>query len=186
MTSAGARPSEYRLNAQDIIAEVSPAFLAFARQNQAPALTRSALVGAPIWTFVAGLSTRAIYAAAFERVRATQRAISFPFRCDSPTCRRFMELTIAPASSNGLDLSAVLLRTEHRRAVPLLDPNVARSGSVLEACSFCKSIRVDEAIWLQVEDAIAHLGLFDSPQLPTLSHSVCPACLPEFHQRLGL
>ena len=186
MANPDSLPSEYVLDSDDVIAEVSPAFLAFAQENDAPGLTASALIGAPIWNFVAGTPTREIYAACFERVRSTLRTVTLPFRCDSPTCRRIMELTVVPGAEQSIRLSAVLLRAETRLAVPLLDPRIERSGEILEACSFCRRIRIDDATWLDVEEAVGRLGLFDSPQLPMLSHGVCPACLPELQRRLGL
>jgi len=177
--------SEYHVDADDRIVYVSPAFLAFAIENGAPELNASSLLGVSIWDCVAGVSTREIYAVAFDLVRQERRALSLPIRCDSPTCRRFMELEIVPGAGRVLELRALLLRAEPRPAEELLDPRRARSDVILEACSFCRDIYVGNSAWMGVEDAVRHMDLFSSAQLPLLSHSVCPRCLPEFHRRMG-
>ena len=179
-----ARRFDYHLDAENLITYVSPDFLAFARENDTPQLTAGTLLNQPIWTFVAGAATREVYATLFDRVRATGQAVTIPFRCDGPTCRRFMELTVSPGPAAALHLSARLLRVEDGVNLPLLDPRIPRSGKMLEACSFCKSIRLPDNGWHPVEDAVRQLSLFDSPQLPILSHSVCPTCMPDFMDRL--
>jgi hypothetical protein len=178
--------SEYQLDHDDRIVALSHAFLAFAVQNDTPEITTAALVGRPIWDFVAGVTTRELYAALFQHVRLRQQPVRFPFRCDSPTRRRFMEMEVFPEPDLALRLAAIVVRSEDRPPVALLDPRVSHSDVVLEACSFCRAIRVADDRWLPAEDAVSALALFEARQLPLLSHGVCPACLPELRRRLQL
>jgi len=46
---------------------------------------------------------------------------------------------------------------------------------VLRIGSWCKRVYTDAA-WLEVEDAVERLGLFESEELPAISHGMCPSC----------
>lgn len=184
MAASDRQVSEYELDSADRIIRVSPAFLEFAQQNDAPEITTPALINRHIWDFVAGTTTRELYAALFQKVRSVREPVRFPFRCDSPTRRRYMEMDISPAQNDGLCLTAILISVEDRPAVALLDPRAPRLNELLEVCSFCLAVRVADDLWMATEYAIRHLVLFDNQQLPTLSHGVCPSCLPELQRRL--
>lgn len=175
---------EYDLDADDVITRVSPDWVRFARENEAPSLTPSAICGRQIWEFISDASTRQIYHDLFALIRARHRIITVPFRCDSPEIRRFMQLVLAPAAGSGIQLTGILLRTESVSTGALLDSHASRSSEVIVCCSFCKAILVHNAGWYPVEDAIRRLNLFSSRTVPTLSHSVCPNCEPELRRRL--
>ena len=176
----------YQVDADDRITNVSNAWLHFATENGVTSLGRDDVVGRRLWEFIGDLETRHLYGLIFERVRATQASRLIPFRCDSPDCRRFMELEIAAAPDGRLDLAGRLLRKEARSRVDLLDPSHERSGDLLSICGWCKRVEttVDDGEWCEVEDAVARLGLFDSPRLPQLSHVTCPECASRAREAL--
>lgn len=117
----------YRLDRNNCIAVVDPAWLAFARNNDLPALDEPAVLGQPVLGFISDVETRHLYELAFARVRATGRHIVLPFRCDSPALRRYMELDMAPLPDAGLSLIGRLLFVEERSHVALLDVTVPRT-----------------------------------------------------------
>ena len=43
-------------------------------------------------------------------------------------------------------------------------------------CSLCKKVLTFGARWIEVEDAIRDLDLFDSARLPELDYVVCDHC----------
>jgi len=43
-------------------------------------------------------------------------------------------------------------------------------------CSWCKRVPDGSGRWLEVEEAVAELGLMAGPHLPRVSHGICPAC----------
>jgi hypothetical protein len=45
-------------------------------------------------------------------------------------------------------------------------------------CSWCRRVRLDAARWVEVEDAVAELRLFEDVRPPQISHGVCPICVP--------
>ena len=83
------------LDADDKIVRVNDAWLAFAAENTAPQLTASVVLDQSIWRFIQGQETSYLYQQIFRRVRAGQSPVTFPFRCDSPDCRRFMEMELS-------------------------------------------------------------------------------------------
>ena len=49
------------------------------------------------------------------------------------------------------------------------------SDDLLVVCSWCQRVRVD-ARWLDAEEAVARLQLFDRLHLPRMTHTICEAC----------
>jgi hypothetical protein len=70
-------------------------WLAFAGENGAPQLTASLVLDQFLWRFIQGQETVYLYKQIFGRLRAGKSPIKFPFRCDSPDCRRFMEMKLS-------------------------------------------------------------------------------------------
>ena len=81
----------YHIDALDMITDVNDAWVEFARRNDGESLTRQAVVGSDLWTYVSGAEIRHIYGQMIGEVRAG-RDVSIPFRCDSPTVRRFHQM----------------------------------------------------------------------------------------------
>lgn len=165
----------YRIDEADKITHVDADWVAFARENGVPQLTASAVVGRPLMDFIADRETRHLYELLLQRVRRTQRTVSIPFRCDSPELRRFMELRMRPLDGGDVEIAGVLLREESRPRVALLVDSVRRPENAVTICGWCKHIRVSDQ-WLEVEDGVVRLGLFDSERLPPLTHGICPHC----------
>jgi hypothetical protein len=172
----------YAIDAANRITQVSPEWLVFARECGAR-LTEEQVVGRSLLSFISDDATRHIYRVMLERVRATGRPMVVPFRCDGPEVRRFMELAVAPGESGGLRLEGRLLREEIRDPVALFDPEHPRGEGLLTVCSWCKRVRVGQG-WLEVEDAVTSLRLFDEPRLPRLTHGICPDCAAAMEREL--
>jgi hypothetical protein len=177
----GARFS-YELDADNRLRAVSPAWLQFALDNEAADLARKdRVLGQSVWSFVTGEESRRLYGLIFQRARSTGRPVSVPFRCDSPTVRRFMVLEIEPLADGGLRLTGVLERRERRPYAPLLDPHRKRSNETIAICSCCKRAKTSFG-WLEVEEAVRRLHLFSSAELPQLEHRLCDDCTQPWHE----
>ncbi len=166
----------YSVDADDILVSISEGWAPFAEENGAPHLGPAAVVGQPIWSFIAGQETRHIYESLFRKARETGKAVEVPFRCDSPAARRHMRITIEPTGSEGLTLRSELLLEEPRDRVDLLDIAAERSEELVTLCSWCRRVKVTDGSWEETEVAIARLGLFQSTPLPRLTHGICPDC----------
>jgi hypothetical protein len=186
MPKTDERQFTYQLDAEDRIEHVSPEWLAFAEENDAPELSEQAVLGTPLFDWIADPDTRHLYHVFLDRVREGLPAITIPFRCDSPDTKRFMEMRLRATDGGGVELCCSVRSLVTRDAVKLLDNRAARSSAVLEACSFCKRLNVESEGWLETDVAVARLDLFAQPAMPRLSHGVCDDCTAELHRRLQM
>jgi len=160
----------------DKIVHVNDAWLAFAGENTAPQLTASLVLDQFIWRFIQGQETIYLYKQIFGRLRAGKSPIKFPFRCDSPDCRRFMEMKLSLLPGDATQFMAQILWEEWREPVDLLDASRDRSGEFLKICSWCKKINIPGRGWGEIEAAIEALDLFGHPSMPRMTHTICDSC----------
>jgi hypothetical protein len=180
------KPGGHRVNSNDetfsylidgdcLIVSVDSSFKQFALENEAPELAQQSLIGKSLFAFLCDRNTEELYRQMIERVRSDGRPVTVPFRCDSPTERRFMELKISPAEDGLLHFCSTMKRIEPRERVALLEQNSPRSDEILLQCGWCKKVNVGDD-WLEVEAAVERLKLFNRPMLPELSHGICAKC----------
>jgi hypothetical protein len=167
----------YAVNANDAITSVSPLWLAFARENGASQLTCEAVMGRSLWDFIDGVETTRLYKAIVQRVRTSILRVMVPFRCDSPTLRRYMRLEITRQPEGSVQFDGVLERVEPTTRLNLLDPAFPRSRATLTLCSCCKRALVEPYGWLEIEDVAVRLHLLEEKNAPQLRSAVCPECL---------
>ena len=175
----------YRIDESDRISYVSPTWLMFAEHNDAPELSKDDVIGRSIWDFVIGDPIRRIYRELFRQVRSGDRAIMMPFRCDSPTRIRHMELTIRPAPEAGIQFESRLMLSLDREEVPLFDANAERSNECVDVCSFCRKFQLEDG-WMTAGDAVAHRSWFNGNPVPRLTETLCGDCLNRLHEDLGV
>ncbi len=167
----------YTLDASDAIVEVNEAWNVFAASNGGATLLPPTILGRSLWDFLADETTSLLYRRLFERVRGGAGPVRFCFRCDSPALRRLLEMTITTRPGGVLTLVVRALQLEDRPVVPLLDPGVRRSEILLRMCAWCKRIPDSGGRWMEVEEALPGLEVFQQHGLPTITHGVCQDCL---------
>ena len=133
------------------------------------------IIGRPILEFIAGKETRNLYALLIERTREKQIEIAFPFRCDSPRRRRFLEMHITSIDDN-IEFNSRTLREEPREEIELLGINVSRSEDFISICSMCKKVDLSKEEWVEIEVAVVKMRLFEKTRMPQLSHGLCLGC----------
>jgi len=183
--SADARRFVYCVDAKNELSSVNPDWVSFAEENGAQQLKPDAVVGRPLLSFVEGMEAKHLYGILMARVREHQRVLEVPFRCDAPSVRRFMRLRVSPLEDSGLEFVGWIVREEQRKSVALTDASAMRSDEFLGICSWCKKVRVDSA-WVEAEEAIERLRLFQSPEQPRLTHGICPSCDETVRRELNL
>lgn len=166
----------YWIDEHDQMVCVSENWLNSARANGAPHLTPEAALYRPLWEFVSNHETQVFYRALLERVRAGNWSVSLPFRSDSPTVVRFLELRLSPTSEGLIRFDTHVLEELGREYNPLLDATVVRSDDFITLCSWCKKVETGLGRWQEVEDASVSLNLIDVLPLPSLTHGVCADC----------
>jgi hypothetical protein len=98
------------IDGADKIVHVNDDWLAFAAENFTPQLTASVVLDQYIWRFIQGQETSYLYRQIFRRVRAGNSPVKIPFRCDSPDCRRFMEMELTLLPGDAIQFMAHILR----------------------------------------------------------------------------
>lgn len=177
---ASDRDVVYVIDDQDRLVSVNENWEQFASQNHGEELLAGSILNHSIWESVVDRDTRLIYEELFSRVREHGEKLRFAYRCDTPTLRRYMELQLHPLAENQIKIVSRVLRVEERPYTALLDPLLERSQAFLDICGWCKRVHVSDEQWVEVEEAIELLGLFDAPTMPHLSHGICPDCLVDF------
>ena len=109
--------------------------MSFARDNGGEPLTEASVLGTSLWKYVSGAEVRHVYGHLFRRGRSGA-AMAFPFRCDSPTIRRFHEMRMGSLEAGEIEVSCYLLREEQRATGPmaLLDTGVPRGTELITMC----------------------------------------------------
>ncbi|WP_442509758.1 hypothetical protein SH528x_001354 [Novipirellula sp. SH528] len=166
----------YRVDASDIIVEVDQWWLAFAKENNTIDLDEPSVVGKSLWSFIADYATQKLYKEIHRFVRVTGNPITVPFRCDSPTLKRYMQLTITQRENQQLAYESILLRAVPSRRLSVLDPSEERSAAFLTMCSFCKRSLIEPAGWLEMENIAIKLRMYRKQTVPELRYTVCPEC----------
>ena len=174
----------YELDAAFRIVAVDARWSEFATANDAPELA-SGQLGRSVLDFIADSTTAQFYRQLFQRVQDTGSPVTLPFRCDSPTRRRFLNLTIERRDDGGLRLNTTVTKIEPRPPMELLGRRRDSGGDPLRVCGWCKSVDVGGR-WSEVEEAVRSLRLFDRDLLPPVTHGICPPCHAKLNRRLGL
>ena len=184
------KPPDHRrfmwtIDSADKIVQVNDNWLAFAQENLSPHLMAALVLDQSLWRFIQGQETTYLYKQIFDRVRAGVTPVTFPFRCDSPDCRRFMEMQLSLLRGNTIHFTSHILREEWRGPVDLLDASRDRSGEFLKICSWCKKINIPGRGWGEVEAAVDALDLFGYHSLPRMTHTICDSCYDAVRQELN-
>jgi hypothetical protein len=176
-------PIHYRIDAQDRLIEVSGPWNDFACVNGSTDLEPESVCGRSLWSFIVDETTQAIYRALFAHVREKQETVVFPYRCDSPTLRRFMQMTVTPEAEGGLAFVSETVRVQKRQ--PRLSFAYQHGARpMVFRCSFCNAMRV-RGRWADVADAVQE-GLVLNHDLPVaVGYGVCASCRGDLSARLG-
>lgn len=171
-------PLVYRVDARERFTYVNAAWLDFALDNATEAvvasLTPENLVGQSLWEYVTDQTTRMLYRSVMARVRSRE-GVQFAFRCDSPDCRRLLQMQIALLDSGEIEFRTTPITIEPRPFVPLLDATAPRDEAWISMCSWCNRVRYLHG-WYEVEVAVELGALFELARLPKVTHGICDDC----------
>jgi hypothetical protein len=164
----------YRINQLNKIYFVNSDWIQFGNDNglQKPI---AAVMDTLLWGHIFDWTTRQLYLDLAGMVRKTNRSVRVPFRCDGPAVRRFMELDMSSLPEAHIEFKGRLLREEPRKPMDILDSTLPRIPELLQMCVWCKKVKASE--WMEIENAVTEMRLFDRAALPFISHVTCPNCL---------
>jgi hypothetical protein len=165
----------YAIDEHDHLIRVNEGYYSFAEENGWDEATTS--LGRSLWDYVAGNEMRKLQRLLVRRIRDEVGDVELPFRCDAPGVRREMNIRIVARPGGRVVLFSARLRSEEAREapMPLLDPDAPRGDDTLMMCGWCDRFEVDGE-WVEVEEAAKRLELFNRPELPAISHGICPDC----------
>lgn len=165
---------KYWIDTEDRIVRIDEDWPIFAQENGASELTFQAVEGRPLRKFISDKATAHLWTLLLNKARKGY-TLDLDIRCDAPDCRRLVHLNLS-RDADRLCCTATVIQKESRPFVSLLDPKNPCSNDVVVCCSWCKKFQVQAARWLEVEEAIDELQLFQCPKLPGLTHGACPTC----------
>jgi hypothetical protein len=166
----------YYLDEADVVVCVDHWWLAFAKENNAAGLNESSVIGKVVWEFISDEPTRTLYKEIHDHVRSSGNPITVPFRCDSPTLKRYMQLSICKHVDGQLLYESALIRALPQRRLAVLGSTQKRSNAFLTMCSFCKRSLIEPSGWLEMENISLKLRMYDKQTVPELRYTVCPEC----------
>lgn len=88
-------------------------------------------------------------------------------------------MTVSGADQGSVVFETKVIREEKRPPVSLLSRSAPRSIDHMRMCSWCNKVDVSFGAndWVEVEEAVRRLRLFELVQVPQLTHGICDACL---------
>ena len=178
------------------ITYVNDEFTRFARENWRADFKPEDLLGRRLFSQISDVTTRHLYSLVLERIKKRKRPVTISYRCDSPTIKRFMEVTVILEPDGGAQWRNRLIREEPSPEAAILDSGRERSEQIIQACSWCKRCGVPEWLareeggppagaWVEPEEMMSLLGNQDAGRLPLLTHTACPDCYEKVMAELG-
>jgi hypothetical protein len=170
-----------------LVAVGRPNWVRFALDNDAPEMAETdRILGRPLMEFIAGDSVRMLYATMFAALSGQPgRTVRLRYRCDAPTWRRVMDLSISVIARRRNErrflIQSQLEEEVSRAPVPLFDQASqppAGQFPLLSMCSICQRVcfpaggAEESCEWLEAEAYYARGGV----SAVRLSHTVCPGC----------
>jgi hypothetical protein len=166
----------YRIDANDQIVSVDDEWQRIADKISVSHVRADQVTGRVLWDFISDSTTRHIYQRIVSRVRAGRTA-RFTLRCDTPSLRRLLRMTIRSDETGVVEFRTEPLEIVERAPVLLWSDEAARSDELIRACGWCKRVHIDSDDWVEAEVAVEQLQLFERSALPHVTHGLCDQCL---------
>lgn len=169
----------YRIDADNRLTQVNEAWSEFARRNHGDALMPEQVVGHNLLDTIANITVRELYLRMIQLARSGQ-TVRFHYRCDAPDRRRTFEMIIRPLAAGAVEFESTLTHEEPRPSLALLELGRPRDERLLQICSWCQKVELDDGRWVPVEQAVEILHLLEANIFPQLTHGICGACVAEW------
>lgn len=166
----------YHVNDTYEIVYLDEAWDSLVLENNAPQLCAENILGRNLFDFIADEKVRYLYHTMFEKILNAEISFKFTYRCDTPDRRRLFALETYRVKENVIELRNTLLSIELRNPIELLNPDTLKNDQYLRICSWCKKTQLDNEQWVEIEEAIQRMRLFERRELPNLTHTICKPC----------
>jgi hypothetical protein len=138
----------------------------------ANSFSSSNIVGRNLFKFIEGREVQHLYAIFHEKVLKDRKHIVFDYRCDGPSIRREVRMSLTPEGELVRYESIVLRETPRAKEIPAGLPS---AEVFVPICSICKRYRYPSGSneWKELDSMPAE------PELPSrfdFTHALCPNC----------
>jgi hypothetical protein len=131
----------YRINERDEIIFVNEAWDRFAQANDGAETMTNKGLGRILWDFIPDGTTRELYQQIVALARQGRHPL-FKLRCDSPSCKRHLEMTIHAIGTDIIEFATQSLQLEDRAPIALLARGTPRSAQFLRIFAWCNRIDI--------------------------------------------
>lgn len=160
----------YTLDSDDVIISINDAWDSFAETNNATQLSRSSVIGKPLFQYISGDATRMFVWSIFNNVRIRQEEYIKPYRCDSSELKRYMKMTITPLDKGRIEIANELIAVETKSFLT----NIKAYKSRIRRCSMCNRLNHKDT-WKEPESLIKE-GALNPDQEIYVIYTVCNDC----------
>lgn len=164
----------YRVDSSDHITSVGGAWDQFARDNDGARLLAQHVIGTRLLTHVHGEASRSFVWTLLDAARKLEKQVARGYRCDSPSCRRHMEMRISPEAGGSLVVEHRLLRIEPLNSEIRFVAAPAGGRSMIGRCSMCNRLRLSGE-WREVDQPEVAALAAGGDQIAVI-YGVCPDC----------
>lgn len=163
----------YRVDATDRIVAVNEAWRAFAAANEGAGLADP--LGQSLWRHIGDQGSRDLYALLLTAIRASGRPTSYPYRCDSPTLRRLLEMSVCPGDDGDLVFSSRIVSTEPMPHAVMFGQSLPYSIGRVDVCGNCRKVR-DRDGWTDIIELFNRGRITARRNSFTAMYRICPEC----------
>lgn len=152
-------------------------------------LSKESVLNRPVTQFIAGDPVRSTFAHLFNTVLSGSRpVVRIDYRCDAPTLRRDMRLSVRPIMTGGdvryLLYQSVTLSVQQRPAIPLFGAPVSDQSAedIPTLCAICARVAWPISAPIGAREWIDPIEYYrrGGGDAALISHGFCEACFARF------
>ena len=164
----------YRVDEDDVIVDIGGLWDDFALGNDGPGILKAQVLGTKLYQHIKGETCRTYVWTMLDGVRKLEKPVVRSYRCDSPTCKRFMTMSVVPEPRNRLLLEHRLdsIQPFDRPLKFAYAPRNPRTK--VTRCTMCNRLQVDGA-WSEPEHVLTKAAK-PVTDATLVIYSVCKDC----------
>lgn len=166
---------EYTLDAENRIIAIQGAWDEFAIDNNGDEITANNVIGKSLLRYVTGKVTRNALLNLLAKVRCHHVTAVMDYRCDSPSSKRWMRMTLTSEPKGHIRVTCQLIRQQAYTQVVQITCASERNKYTVVRCSLCNRINQQDG-WYEVEDLANKHQCFHW----LVIYGLCPNCKEMF------